>query len=184
MTWDVTAPIGITLGSLPHVSGRFYDSRIHTTLTTFTVTVNVLYGMPFYVPTTTTYTAISIEVTTLSVGNHCRLGIYNDSTGAPGGLVLDAGTILTTTTGGKSIVISQSLSAGWYWLALVSDSSVPVLRAYSQTNALAALGYTSGTDTTNHVGVSVAFTYAALPNPFTAGSALMTTAAPRVMLGV
>jgi len=183
MTWETRNQLGTVYGDLPHVSGRFYDSRIQSAFTTFTLTVNTLYAVPFYVPVATTYTTLAVEVTTLSVGKSVRLGIYNDSTGVPGSLVLDAGTISTTTTGAKTITISQLLAAGWYWLAAVCDSSVPVLRALSQTNALPAMGYTSGTDTTNHVGFSVAFTFAALPSTFTGGGAVMTTAAPRIMLG-
>ncbi len=185
MVWEVAPPLGTITGMLPNATGRFYNSQLLTGTTTFTVTTNILYGVPIYVPTPTTYTSINIEVTTLSVGNLIRLGIYNDGGGVPTTLVLDAGTISTTTTGGKTIAISQALGAGWFWLAAVANSSVPVVRAASQTNALGWLGFTSGTDTTNHVGYSIAFTFGVLSgaNPFGTG-ALMTTAAPRIMLGV
>src|SRR5579859_8225321 len=176
--------LGRALPALPLASGRYYSSPLVNTLATFTHTLNVLYAIPFHVPYPATFTSINIEVTTLGSGNHIRLGIYNDNNGVPGSLVLDAGTVLTTTTGGKSIVINQTLVAGWYWLASVSDSSTPVVRAISQSTASPDLGFTSGTDTTFHVGWSVAFTYAALPDPFTGGGALMTTAAPRIMLGL
>lgn len=183
MTWSAPTVIGQLFGDVPHVSGRFYDSRMHSTLTTLTTAANTLYAVPFYVPRTVTYTSITIEVTTLASGKSIRMGIYTDSSGVPNTLVLDAGTISTTTTGAKTITISQSLSAGWYWLAGVGDGT-PGVRAASQTTALGSMGFTSGTDTTYHVGFSVAFTYAALPTPFTGGGTLMTTAAPRFMLGV
>jgi len=163
-----------------HVAGRFYTNFVETQTGTQAVSANTLYGIPFFVPTPTTYTTIAIEVSTAVAGN-CRLGIYNDSAGAPGSLVLDAGTVSTGTTGLKTIAISQLLNPGWYWLAAVFDAA-PTVRAASQTNALRMLGHTSGTDTTAHVGVSVAFTYAALPTPFTGGSVLATIAMPRVMV--
>ena len=168
---------------IPYSAGKYYSSPNINALTTLALSANTLYGIPFLVPALVTATSINIEVTTQSAGNNLRMGIYNDSSGAPGSLVLDAGTVSLTGTGGKAITISQSLSPGWYWLACVTNGT-PTVRALSQTNALPMLGFTSGTDTTWHVGWSVAFTYAALPTPFTGGGALMTTAAPRIMIGI
>jgi len=169
---------------LPHAAGLYYGSQLGVGgLTTVAHTLNTLFGCPFFVPVITTYTSIVCEVTTLSAGN-LRMGIYRDSTsapGTPGALVLDAGVVSTGTTGAKSITISQSLDPGWYWLASVSDASA-TLRAYTAANSLHWLGFTSATDTNVHIGRSVAFTYAALPDPFTGGSALVTGNFPRVML--
>jgi hypothetical protein len=46
------------------------------------------------------------------------LGIYSSTSGidTPGARLLDAGTVAVTSTGWKSITISQSLTAGTYWL--------------------------------------------------------------------
>lgn len=49
-----------------------------------------------------------------------RLGIFEDSNGAPGALKIDAGGFTYTSATGTAnhiITISQSLTAGWYWLA-------------------------------------------------------------------
>ena len=77
--------------------------------------------VPFYVGTTHTFTAIAIKVTTAgSSGCLLRLGIYNStaSTGLPGTVLLDAGTVACTTSGAvASIAISQTLTPGLYWLA-------------------------------------------------------------------
>ena len=182
MSWNTDTPIGQIVTSLPGSTGRYYDSRISTSYTTFTLVANTLYAVPFLAERTTTYTTIALEVSTLASSKSVRLGIYTDGGGVPNALILDAGTVSTTTTGAKTISISQVLSANWYWLAAVSDGT-PGLRAISQT-AIPMLGASSGTDTTIHVGWSVSFTYAALPNPFTGGGALMTTAAPRLMLSI
>lgn len=184
MGWDISENVGETSrAQLRHASGRFYSSPLNTTTDTQALSINTLYAIPFFVPETKTYTSINIEVTTLGVLANGRLGIYRDSDGAPGALVLDAGTISATTTGAKTIAISQSLTAGWYWLAYVIDVAHTV-RSLPAASVLAWLGFTSGTDTVFHPGWSVAFTYAALPDPFTGGGALMTGEAPRVMLGV
>lgn len=183
MAWNSSSSLGTVYGDIPHASGRFYDSRLQSSFTTVALVANTLYAQPFYVPRSTTYATIGIEVTTLAVGKSVRLGIYNDNGGVPGSRVVDCGTVSTTTTGAKPITINQVLAAGWYWLAAVSDGTA-TLRAAVQAGSLPSLGFTSGTDTTFHNGWSVAFTYAALPDPFTAGGALMTTAMYRILLGV
>ena len=167
---------------LPLSTGRYYSSPGVNALTTLTLTINTLYAIPILLPELHTATTINIEVTTQSAGNNLRMGIYSDLSGVPDTLILDAGTVSLTGTGNKAISISQSLPMNWYWLALVANGAAAV-RALSQTNAMPMLGFSSGTDTTIHVGWSVAFTYAALPSTFTSGGALMTTAAPRLMLG-
>lgn len=184
MGWDVNPALGSVFGAIPLAAGRFYDSGLQSAYTTLAMAVNTLYAAPFYVPRTTTFTSINIEVTVLALASSMRLGIYTDTSGAPDALVLDAGTVSLTTTGGKTIAISQSLAAGWYWLAGVGNG-LATLRAASQTNAMGnQIGFSSGTDTTNHVGWSVAFAFGALPNPFQAGGAVMAGACPRFMLGI
>lgn len=183
MGWEVNPSLGIITGGVPLATGRFYDSRFSASTTTLAISANVLYASPFYVPKTKTFTSINIEVTTLAAASSIRLGIYSDTNGVPNALLLDAGTVSSASTGGKTIAISQSLPAGWYWLVGVGNGT-PTLRALVATSSVPQLGFTSGTDVTTHIGWSVAFAYAALPNPFTAGGALMTTAVPRFMLGL
>lgn len=183
MGWAINASQGLIAYDIPHVSGRFYDSRISGASSTFTIASGTLYGVPFQVPLTQTYATIGIEVTSLSAGA-AHLGIYKDSGGTPGSLVVDAGTINTGTTGAKNITINQSLTAAWYWLALLGNAT-PTFRGLSNgTSCFGWLGYTSGTDTTTHAMISVAQTYGALPDPFTGGFALTSGVALRLMLGV
>jgi len=170
--------------ALPLVAGRFYPSLVNGTPgsgQTVVVTANKLYGQLIWVPNLITATALIVQVTTGAAGN-VRLGIYNDSSGAPGSLLLDGGTTTTTAAAVKTITISQSLSPGLYWLAAVFDAAPTCRLAAGATNV--NLGFSSNTDTTLHMGVDVAFTYAALPNPFTAGSILSTVNHPRLLLGV
>lgn len=186
MSWETQPKVGDQTAQIPHATGRYYQSPLPVSVSagiTVVIVVDTLYAVPFFVPRTATYTSINIEVTALVAGKSARMGIYADSSGVPGALELDAGTVSVASTGAKSIVIAKELAAGWHWLVIVSDGG-PTLRGGSNTSPMPWLGYTSGTDVTGHTGWSVAFVYAALPDPFTGGGALMTTVAPRLMLGL
>jgi hypothetical protein len=82
--------------------------------------------VPFVVSTTVTVSKLACYVTTAQAGSTLRMGIYSsDSNDKPANLVLDAGTVASTTTGAKYIEgLSQSLSPGLYWLASLSVASV------------------------------------------------------------
>jgi hypothetical protein len=102
---------------LPYRTGAtFYYSPLFGIETTLILVQNTMYAMPFFVPVTTTFDSIGVVATGVA-SSSVRLGIYSDTSGVPNALVLDASTVATTTTGFKAIAISQSLTAGWYWLA-------------------------------------------------------------------
>lgn len=175
---NITKPFWAVLST-----GRLFNSSLGVGgVTTVAAVANTLYATPIFTPLAATVTVIGLEITAFAAGN-VRLGVYRDSNGVPGALLLDAGAVGTGTPNGfKSIgSLSQALTPGWYWLACVFDAT-PTVRALTASGSMHALGFTSGTDTTIHAGWSVAFTYAALPDPFTGGGALMTTNPPRVMI--
>lgn len=98
---------------------------------------------PVEISASCTADRIGIEITTLQSGSTVGLAIYAEdtATGLPGALVLDAGTIDSSGTGFKEITISQSLSAGRYWLGCRTASGTnPSART---TTATYALGYVS-----------------------------------------
>lgn len=165
------------------VSGRLYTSSLATgATTTLAATNDILYACPIIISSAITITSIGIEVTTFAAGN-VRVGIYTNTAGMPDALLVDSGALSTGTSNGfKSAVISQSLTLGLYWIAGVF-SATPTVRAITTVNSLHHLGFSSGTDTAVHTGVSVAFSYAALPNPFTGGAALHTGNFPRFLIG-
>jgi len=182
---------GRSLPWLPHVVGRYYSSPIGSgaSATTGVIPIDILYAVPFIVPDTHIYDRIAVEVTTqdASEPNDARLGIYKDNGAHPGALVLDAGEIDLTGTGAKEITISQTLIPGWYWLVFVTESGVAILRTYSGSACLPWLGTVDPDGQTSGYSFwSVAFTYAALPDPFTGGGALglgsATVQPPKVML--
>jgi hypothetical protein len=87
---------------------------------------NFVAFVPFCVGQPTTFTGIGVNVTAAGATT-VRLGLYSNSGSQPGSLILDAGTVSITTTGQKTASISQSLTAGWYWLACHFDASPPSL---------------------------------------------------------
>jgi hypothetical protein len=105
---------------------NYYSYPPSTTVTTGTILPDTVWYIPFFVPTTKSFNRIGTEVTTASGsgGSVARLGIYAESGGVPTGApILDAGTVATDSTGEKEITISQSLEAGWYFLAIFCDVS-------------------------------------------------------------
>ena len=137
-------------------------------------TADTLYAVPFLVARDMTVDRIAIYVATLAAGKSARLGIYRDGTNLyPGDLLLDAGEVSVASSGLKAITIDQALTKGIYWLAIVSDGA-PVIRAAAFTvQTVLGLGVGFGA-TDPQTGWSVSYTYAALPDPFTAGGSFTT----------
>jgi hypothetical protein len=111
----------------PYVTGRFYVSPFATSgVATYTGVLQTTYYLPIYIRQTQTFTKIAVNSASSSPNNALiRLGIFNDSgAGAPSTVLLDAGTVtmvnLTTFYG---VTISQSLTPGWYWLAVNAIST-------------------------------------------------------------
>jgi hypothetical protein len=91
---------------------------------TFTMTLNRTYYTPFYVSETTTFDRIAIRTSTFTGTASVRLGLYNNSNGQPTTVAFDAGTVSATAQGvAYTITISQTVSAGWYWLATNMQST-------------------------------------------------------------
>lgn len=85
----------------------------------------------FVVPESTTFDRIYIKVMTAgSAGAVCRLGIFGDTGGKPGSVVLDAGTIDATSTGDKEITISQTLNPGVYWVSACTQGGATTRAFY------------------------------------------------------
>ena len=88
-------------------------------------TLNKLYAVPFYVGASQSFDLIAVANVTGVATAVLRVGLYEDSAGVPGDLIVDAGTIdLSTGTGIKSVAISQTLS-GKVWLAAVPQVALP-----------------------------------------------------------
>jgi hypothetical protein len=90
------------------------------------------YYVPIYVDSTTTFDRLAIATSGTFAGTATvRLGIYNDSAGVPTTLILDAGTLSATAANTNyEITISQSLNAGFYWLAFCQQGTAPTVGSY------------------------------------------------------
>ncbi len=91
-----------------------------------TTSGRILY-VPIFVARRTTYDRIGIEVDTSPGASLIRLGIYDSLDDLPNNLVVDAGTIDSSTTGSKEIVISETLDRGFYFTAAIANAVVGVL---------------------------------------------------------
>jgi hypothetical protein len=100
-------------------SGYFYEAQIGSVISTSTFTINRLFYVPFFLQESITMDRIGAECTSAVASSTFRLGLYNaDADGLPASLVFDAGTIDTSSTGLKTITISQTVSTpGLYFLA-------------------------------------------------------------------
>jgi hypothetical protein len=155
--------------------GTMSTATAHTTaILTTTATIRVL---PFVAEKVTTINGMSVSVQTTAVGAEVRLAIYRDSgRGFPDTLVVDAGTVATTTTGHRTICPSGctttgnntfpvTVQPGLYWLAINNNSIAHTLRGYALAQ-LISLGKPNGFTTTTNVGWNIANAYGAYPTQF------------------
>lgn len=108
----------------PLYSGNYYTSpSTGTPAGTLLATDYMPYAVPIFIPKDCTLDTIGVQVSTLLASTAIRLGIYDASptTGLPANRLLDAGTVVGTSVGVKTIAISQAVTAGVYWLVAKSD---------------------------------------------------------------
>lgn len=103
----------------------------HTTRTTQSLTQDRLYYHPMIFEESVTIDAVGVDVTTAGgAGAVVRLGLYADDDGWPGSRLVDFGTVASTSTGIRTIAVSQTIDAGVYWVATVGQvSGSTVVRA-------------------------------------------------------
>ena len=107
------------------LSNNWIRTLDNSALVTFAPTTSVTYYTPVFLPAGT-YNRIGFTSAAYTSTGNARLGIYANSIGnRPDTLLLDAGTVsVTATNTDYSITISQTLDAGWYWLAINRQSGI------------------------------------------------------------
>lgn len=132
----------------PMRSGYRYVHELHYAQSTGIPGEGQAFATPLMMPTVT-LDRIGCDVTTVgSAGAVIRLGIYADGGGYPDALILDAGTLDATSTGGtniREITISQTLNMGLYWLAFVIQGGAttrPTVRRYHNKSAFGEIAQT------------------------------------------
>ena len=123
---------------------------------------------PWWIPHDVAVDRIGVEVTTGQATGSTRLGIYESgSDGLPDKLLIDAGTIDSSTTGFKEITIDVKLvGQHLYWTGFVHNvDSIDYRRPSVQDQP--SMGRTAGGDTNPVGGMTMNHTFAALPDPVT-----------------
>lgn len=88
---------------------------------------NILRGIPFVISDNQSWDRIGLEVTTAgSAGSVIRLGLYSSSNCIPTNLIADYETVPGDSLGIKTIVISQTLNPGLYFIALNHNSTTNI----------------------------------------------------------
>ena len=134
--------------SFGFTSGNYYRGR--GALLCLTPVVNNTDYFPISITRTNTFDRIAIQTAGTYAGTGTvRLGIYNNdsATGKPSTVVLDAGTVSTTAASTVyQITISQSLSAGNYWIAFNMQTAATTSDYIGVTTSTANnLGYVQST---------------------------------------
>jgi len=86
-----------------------------------TFTVDRIYYLPILFVETKTFNTVQVVCRNSASGGNVRVGLYTANAG-PGSLVADYGKI-TVSNGNLQFAINQTIEAGWYWAAFVTDDS-------------------------------------------------------------
>jgi hypothetical protein len=139
-TW-ATPSGGTTLAPMYlYVSTRYTNITPWPSKTTLSIGDGTCYFIPFWVTRSMTIDRVNVEVTTALASSTIRLGIYSSSNDAPGSLLADFGTADSSSTGQKELTVSQAVSAGLYYFAVVRQGG-------SGTLAVRAVGASNGSFT-------------------------------------
>ena len=169
------------VGTVPF--DRVYVAAASGAVTSFGVSafLNSLRAFPFFSVRAGTIDRLCFRVTTAAAaGGLARMGIYQ-ATGEtnlyPNNLIVDTGTISTTTTGIKNFTVNVALAANTlYWFVINFGTAAPSILQFDAGSVFPVLGMSADLFTDNGVGWVVAQTFGALPDPFPAGGAgLLTT---------
>lgn len=122
-------------GTLPSSGSTSYNPQNNEWIvygmvvgTNTTPTINRMYLMPADGLNGLTLNSIGIYNTTGVANSTVRLGLYSDLNGLPDTLILDAGTVATTSVGAKNITItSTAITASKIWVAVCAQTAAAPL---------------------------------------------------------
>jgi hypothetical protein len=141
---------------------------------TLTPDLDRVHAVPFWIPERMSFSHIGIRVTVAaSAGGIMRLGIYTNVNSRPSALIVDAGTVSTTTTGIKEIAIAQTFDKGFVWLCMVQQVATCQINVYpTGVNGAAGVFRIPDSDAANQfankrAGVFMNSISGALPSTFT-----------------
>lgn len=122
-----SAPSGFEPQLTPKTTGNYILPGLTSASTSNNATANLCNYYPIWLPSGT-YDRISCSTGASNTGTSTifRLGIYNQTNGKPSTVLLDAGTITTGASVSNTtyeITISQTISAGFYYLAIAQQNA-------------------------------------------------------------
>lgn len=143
-TSSASSPLKIRTGS------GYWHGRGGSVASIGALGANYLRAMPMFFDRACTATSMAIYISTAVASSTVRLGIYaDDGAGAPGTLVIDAGTVDSSTTGVKSpTTFSASLTTGLYWLVAVQQGGASPV-SWNRDNADGMGGFIFASPVTN-----------------------------------
>jgi hypothetical protein len=101
---------------------------------------NTYRATPWLCTRSGTIDRLAVDVTTAQAASAAEIAIWSDSSGAPG-TVLAQGSVATTTTGVKTVTVSQAVTAGTvYWFTSLTNVANVALRTTSRTAGVYAAG--------------------------------------------
>lgn len=159
-------------------------------LNTLSINSNTLCVWPILLDDLVRVNKLFLDVSTAAAGKVARIGLYNSAAdGSPAGLLADSGSLSVASAVMVSASISElRLRPGLYWGAFVSDGA-PSIRSISMFRSIPCYGGNSGTARYMNTRATKAFTYGALPDPFSWSSMTQETTGtsnsiPLIWLGV
>jgi hypothetical protein len=175
---------GGSAGALPRamLSGRYYPVPIGA-LSAVVVSPGYVYVGAFEVFASTSFTEVSINVATAGTGV-LRVGVYADNGGVPGALIFEtAAQADVSTTGTKTLAITQTLPKSIYWIAtLHQGASGPQLTTTNANNAAIGSATLVGAMNNNCAGYSDVGGHTSGAMPTTLTGLVQSVQVPRAVL--
>lgn len=160
-----------------YVAGMPNNAALITSTTS--PAVGTLFALPLVVSKTTKFDIITFTISTNGAAN-AHAGIYRDTGNCyPGALIFDTGDIDCSTGNTKNTTItsaSQIFQPDLYWLAWEASAATIQIRGVPGNSSLMGIlgNGTSLTAAQPGYGYTVAHTYGAMPDPFTASATVRT----------
>jgi hypothetical protein len=193
LTWN---PYDLVWEQVNILASQFVDTNVYRTGKAYSIvakgkftggTVNLgttMKAYPFVLENDFEVSEMRINVTTAIASSFIRMGIYElDADFYPTVPLFLSGEINSATTGVKNIPTSSfSFQANKYYGLVIQASITGVLlRSVDDSNLPFILGDDPAMGTAPNTNWSVTRTYAALPDPFTAGGTLNSTDMPNLL---
>lgn len=131
---------------------------------------NNLYLYPFYPMNTVTVSSYVMNVNTGAASALGRILIYSNTNGLPVNKLYESTNIDLSTTGNKTVSISETFTAGTvYWLAFYSNSGSVAMSTYNATSMIPIAGARISTDT-SIPAFTLSVTFGSAPTTVTSGA--------------